>query len=88
MRNFFVVKFAYRRIDAIHVSLGELKMKVSSILDFFRAKPSKNEIGLEEIVDGFARLGEPPQVVDTLRQLLTPVINTFPRSETHSSLLT
>jgi len=66
-------------IDKIHVSLGELKIKVSSILDFFRATPSKRQVGLKEIVEGFARLGEPPQVVDSLSQLLTPIVNTFPR---------
>ena len=54
------------------------------IFQFFAGKPGKTEIGLKEIVEGFARLGEPPQVVDSLTQLLTPVVNTFPRSETHS----
>jgi len=77
MNNFLSLEFD--TIDKIHLSLGELKIKVSSILDFFRAKPSKRQVGLEEIVEGFARLGEPPQVVDSLRQLLTPILNTFPR---------
>ena len=65
------------------MTLGELKKKVSQLLDFFAAEPSKGQVGLNEIVEGFARLGEPPQVVDSLRQLLTPIFNTFPRSETH-----
>merc|ERR1712226_346531 len=37
------------------------------------------KVGLKEIVEGFARLGEPPQVVASLTQLLTPIVNTFPR---------
>merc|ERR1712192_15355 len=55
--------------------MGDLKDTILRI-SHFAAKPGKTKIGLEEIVDGFARLGEPPQVVDSLRQLLTPILNT------------
>merc|ERR1712192_293369 len=63
-------------IDTIHVNKKELEGTILGIFQFLAGAPGKTEIGLEEIVDGFARLGEPPQVVDSLRQLLTPILNT------------
>ena len=63
------------------MSLEELQETILRVFQFFAAgDPGKSEMGLKEIVEGFARLGEPPQVVDSLKQLLTPIINTFPRS--------
>ena len=86
-----MLQFTSCRIDAIQVKEWELQDTILRI-SHFAAKPGKTNIGLKEIVDGVARLGEPPQVVDSLRQLLTPILNTFPRSETLelniSSLLT
>ena len=62
------------------MSVEELEETILRIFQFFAAKLGKNEVGLREIVEGFARLGEPPQLVDILTQLLTPILNTFPRS--------
>ena len=73
----FVKKY---RIDAIQVSVEELQETILRIFQFFAVQPGKNEVGLREMVEGFARLGEPPQLVNSLTQLLTPIVNTFPRS--------
>ena len=64
------------------MSLEEVQENIFRVFQFFAAADpaGKSEMGLGEIVEGFARLGEPPQVVDSLKQLLTPIINTFPRS--------
>ena len=76
------------RTDAIHVSLAELERKMISIYKFFASEPSsvvKNlPLGLKELIDGLTQLGEPPQVTDSLTQLLTPIFNTLPRSTYHS----
>ena len=72
------------RIDAIQVGVEDLQETILRIFQFLAAQPGKNEIGLREIVEGFARLGEPSQLVDTLTQLLTPIVNTFPRSASNS----
>ena len=58
----------------------ELEGTILRIFQFFAGKTGKQQVGLKQIVEGFARLGEPPQVVNSLTQLLTPVVNTFPRS--------
>ena len=68
------------RIDAIQVSVEEVQETILRIFQFFAATPDKTEIGLREIVEGFARLGEPPQLTQYLTQLLTPILDTFPRS--------
>ena len=69
------------RIDAIQVSVEEVQETILRIFQFFAAgTPGKTEIGLREIVEGFARLGEPPQLTQYLTQLLTPILDTFPRS--------
>ena len=68
------------RIDAIQVGVEDLQETILRIFQFLAAQPGKNEIGLREIVEGFARLGEPPQLTQSLTHLLTPVLNTFPRS--------
>ena len=63
------------------MSVEELQETILRIFQFFAAgTPGKTEIGLREIVEGFARLGEPPQLTQTLTQLLTPILDTFPRS--------
>ena len=63
------------------MSLEEVQETILRVFQFLTAaEPGKSEVGLKEIVEGFARLGEPPQVVDSLNQLLTPILNTFPRS--------
>ena len=63
----------------------ELQETILRVFQFFAVgKPGKAEVGLKEIVEGFARLGEPPQLLDSLNQLLTPVFNTFPRSAEYS----
>ena len=63
------------------MNVEELQETILRVSQFFAvAKPDKTEMGLKEIVEGFARLGEPPQLVDSLTQLLTPIVNTFPRS--------
>ena len=76
------------RTDAIHVSLAELERKMISIYKFFASEPSsvvKNlPLGLKDLVDGLTQLGEPPQVTDSLTQLLTPIFNTLPRSLSRS----
>merc|ERR1719295_938604 len=78
MTTFFSPDFEL--IDAIQVSLEELQETILRVFQFFAVgKPDKSEVGLKEIVEGFARLGEPPQLLDSLNQLLTPVLNTFPR---------
>ena len=78
------------RTDAIHVSLAELERKIIGIYKFFALEPSsvvKNlPLGLKELIDGLTQLGEPPQVTDSLTQLLTPIFNTLPRSPPHHSL--
>ena len=58
----------------------ELEGTILRVFQFFAAQPGSQQVGLKEIVEGFARLGEPPQVVDSITQLLTPILNTFPRS--------
>ena len=58
----------------------ELVGTILRVFQFFAGKPGNTKVGLKEIVEGFARLGEPPQVVASLTQLLTPIVNTFPRS--------
>ena len=40
-------------------------------------KPGE-KLGVEELVGGFERLGEPPQVTAMLRQILVPLISTYP----------
>ena len=76
------------RTDAIHVSLAELERKIIGIYKFFASEPSsvvKNlPLGLKDLVDGLTQLGEPPQVTDSLTQLLTPIVNTLPRSLSRS----
>ena len=76
------------RTDAIHVSLAELERKIIGIYKFFAPDPSsvvKNlPLGLKELIDGLTQLGEPPQVTDSLTQLLTPIFNTLPRSLSRS----
>jgi len=73
----------FDRIDAIHVNLEELQETILRIFQFFvggRDKvPRPNKVGLKEFVEGLARLGEPPQVIQALTQHLTPIVNTFPR---------
>ena len=91
-----VVKSKFGRIDAIHVNLEELQETILRIFQFFvggREKvPRPSKVGLKEFVEGLARLGEPPQVIQALTQHLTPIVNTFPRYEAfhsfsrHSSL--
>jgi len=66
-------------IDAIQVTEQELLGTILRVFQFFAGKPGNTKVGLKEIVEGFARLGEPPQVVASLTQLLTPIVNTFPR---------
>ena len=66
------------------MGVEDLQETILRIFQFLAAQPGKNEIGLREIVEGFARLGEPSQLVDTLTQLLTPIVNTFPRSASNS----
>merc|ERR1712168_1361567 len=66
-------------IEAIHVNEKELEGTILHIFQFFAGKSGKQQVGLKQIVEGFTRLGEPPQVVDSLTQLLTPIFNTFPR---------
>ena len=41
-----------------------------------------NQVGLEDFAKGLAKLGEPPIVTNSLVQLLTPIVNTFPRWQT------
>ena len=76
------------RTDAIHVSLAELEGTMIGIYKFFASEPSsvvKNlPLGLKDLVDGLTQLGEPPQVTDSLTQLLTPIVNTLPRSLSRS----
>ena len=76
------------RTDSIHVSLAEIERKIICIYKFFASEPSsvvKNlPLGLKDLVDGLTQLGEPPQVTDSLTQLLTPIVNTLPRSLSRS----
>ena len=44
-------------------------------MSFFKT----NQVGLEDFAMGLAKLGEPPIVSNSLVQLLTPIVNTFPR---------
>ena len=71
------------RIDAIHVNLEELEETILRIFSFFLGGQDKvprlDKVGLKELVKGLARLGEPPQVIESLPQHLTPIFNTFPR---------
>ena len=63
------------------MSVEELQGTILRVFQFFAViKPGSHKEGLKEIVEGFARLGEPPQLVESLTQLLTPIVNTFPRS--------
>ena len=72
----------YHRIDAIHVNLDELQETVLRIFQFFSGGRGQvgSQVGLKGLVEGLARLGEPPQVIHSLTQHLTPIVNTFPRS--------
>ena len=71
----------YHRIDSIHVNLEDLQEQVIRIFQFFAGGRDRadSQVGLKELVEGLARLGEPPQVVHSLIQHLTPIVNTFPR---------
>jgi len=73
----------FERIDAIHVSLEELQETITRIFSFFAGGREKvlrvDKVGLKELVEGLARLGEPPQVIFSLTHHLTPILNTFPR---------
>ena len=65
------------------MSLEELQETVLRIFQFFVGGqdkvPRPNKVGLKEFVEGLARLGEPPQVIQALTQHLTPIVKTFPR---------
>jgi len=71
----------FDRIDSIHVNLEDLQEQVIRIFQFFAGGRDRadSQVGLKELVEGLARLGEPPQVIHSLIQHLTPIVNTFPR---------
>jgi len=72
-----------QRFDMIYdvrVEQSDLeKIIVDHIFGFFVTKEDQAQVSLEDFAEGLARLGEPPIVTDSLIQLLTPIVKTFPR---------
>ena len=66
----------FYRLDDIRVTLEDVLLRV---FKFLATNPSSNHIGLKDLVKGLATLGEPSQVTNSVAQLLTPYVNTFPR---------
>merc|ERR1712032_309707 len=60
------------------VSIQETVLRIFQFFSGVRGQVG-SQVGLKELVEGLARLGEPPQVVHSLIQHLTPIVNTFPR---------
>merc|ERR1719474_2349443 len=66
--------------DAIKyaLSLEEVQGPVLRLFQFLVGAPGKS-LGIDELVSAFDKLREPPIVSSTLRQLLTPLLETLPR---------
>ena len=67
------------QVDEIIVTLEDVQTTILRVFQFFATNPKEQHIGLNELVEGLARLGEPVLVTDSIQQLLTPIFNTFPR---------
>ena len=61
------------------LTLEEVQRPLLSLFQFLVGAPGKS-LGIDELVSGFDKLREPPIISASLRQLLTPVLDTFPRS--------
>lgn len=66
-------------LDDIRVTLEDVQTTILRVFKFLATNPSSNHIGLKDLVKGLATLGEPSQVTNSVAQLLTPYVNTFPR---------
>ena len=73
------VQARYYRLDDIRVTLEDVQTTILRVFKFLATIPSINHIGLKDMVKGLATLGEPSQVTNSVAQLLTPYVNTFPR---------
>ena len=56
----------------------EVQRPFLRLFQFLVGKPGQR-LGVGELVSGFDKLREPPIISASLRQLLTPVLDTFPR---------
>lgn len=60
------------------MSLEEVQLPFLHLFQFLVGKPGQG-LGIDELASGFDKLREPPIVSTTLKQLLTPVLETIPR---------
>ena len=60
------------------LTLEEVQRPFLRLFQFLVGKPGQR-LGVGELVSGFDKLREPPIISASLRQLLTPVLDTFPR---------
>jgi len=60
------------------LSLEEVQQPFLHLFQFLVGKPGQS-LGIDELASGFDKLREPPIISTTLRQLLTPVLDTIPR---------
>ena len=69
-----------RNRDAIKyaLSLEEVQGPILRLFQFLVGAPGKS-LGIDELVSAFDKLREPPFVSTSLRQLLTPLLDTLPR---------
>ena len=58
--------------------LEEVQGPILRLFQFLVGAPGKS-LGIDELVSAFDKLGEPPIVSTSLRQLLTPLLDTLPR---------
>ena len=60
------------------LSLEEVQGPILRLFQFLVGAPGKS-LGIEDFVSAFDKLREPPIVSSSLRQLLTPLLETLPR---------
>lgn len=61
------------------LTLEEAQQPLIHLFQFLAGKPGRQILGIDQIVSGFEKLGEPSAISESLRQLLTPVLETYPR---------
>merc|ERR1719234_1837624 len=60
------------------LSLEEVQQPFLHLFQFLVGKPGQS-LGVDELASGFEKLREPPIISNTLKQLLTPILDTIPR---------
>ena len=69
---------AFRDGDG-RLTLEEAQQPLIHLFQFLAGKPGRQTLGIDQIVSGFEKLGESSAISESLRQLLTPVLETYPR---------